>query len=1265
MPARDTSSCSGIQRQWRDNRPTIAVTIAIQRCGSLEAAREVQWIVNRGFPRYYGTIQVPPAVPGAIQGYGSPFLGWPAGQYQLIDFRRGVYFVQVAAFLASSRDGSVSTLARSAAMQQWRVLSGPPGTGAESFPAQVTDGLPEATVVIVTIAMAIRSLVGFARGRHRQPAAARRRWEPDQHREEEPDPPRVLPEDVTGRASRASAQGGLAAALWVPAAACAAGAFGLPFSRTAAIVLAVTAVAAAGGAVALAVRAAGGLRRLRARRASPAVTLWCLAALALYATGALTLTAAFGMGGSPLAVRHGRLDPTIVMNGALGRLAATLPLQLAVADCFAIAALAVAAGYLCARQACLRMAATGHQRHQSSLAKIVYLPGPGNERLTIRTGTAGRRPLASKLTFGFSERFGDLAARLLAPEGPIRVAGVVPPGWPDGGLIVIDAAPPAGHPGPPELADQRMHEHLDRVLLLLPPLKEDEIYARWQAFRERNLPYVRLPAIGVNTGRLLVLRHRAPDEWTAWHARRRSDAAYAAALSDASQSGAGLAPQPGTHAAMPQATSPAPMPQAVPPAPVPQAVPSTAVPQAAAPIPMPGPAREEPAPTTPAQGGREAPPPNAAEDSEAGGPLPGRWSRRRIPAGWLAAAGAVLLVAVNAVSVPVTELNPGPVTAAVSQALLPAGALGAAFTPAQRIGPPTVPLAAVSRNGVRCTQRSRAWAASGNRVRIQVELTGCSPPGIIKDVRARIGQIAGRARTKAASGIPYAVEIAGKARIGGTVYQVRRVVFRSEEILVDAQLLTRSPPASADVRTFLRAVRQQEADLPGAPEPGLSLAGIPAHVQVAVNLYAEAIVLAVFVLVLVNWLARRRMSIKITGPSPRSGDRVIATDVRGQARRLARLARGRFAVQAAGLYVAALSISFPRYRLILACAGAAIFAAATAVRPQGAVRPLRERSKSGVLTGRRTFQAVSLVVVSLVSVCLVLVMPLFGFLLWSLRRSDIVAAYGRIDPGLLGPSVARVIGSVPLPVLSADCFVIAVAAAVTVPVSYLAARRIAALTADEVSRGGTGEPKLVLYLRNFADDDIPMPTSRLSRNSVIERIAVYRSERFEEVLVRHLSGVAPVIAVDPPGIRKRPIGAARVTISGTNWRSQVEPLIAKAELIVVGAAPQAKTEGLGWELAEIARAEALPKTLFVLPPLLPSTVHDRWDRFVRMATPFELPPDLTPWIHHHLVLAQAGPGRWRTWHSRRRTEWDYAAALRQAVRSLGLGIGDRAGSGHT
>lgn len=69
-------------------------------------------------------------------------------------------------------------------------------------------------------------------------------------------------------------------------------------------------------------------------------------------------------------------------------------------------------------------------------------------------------------------------------------------------------------------------------------------------------------------------------------------------------------------------------------------------------------------------------------------------------------------------------------------------------------------------------------------------------------------------------------------------------------------------------------------------------------------------------------------------------------------------------------------------------------------------------------------------------------------------------------------------------------------------------------------------------------------------------------------------------------------------------------------------------------------------------------VRERWAVFGTMAPGFDLPPELMAGADHHLVLVNPGAGgppgtaRWQTWHSRRRTEWAYAVALRAASRAL-------------
>src|SRR5262249_42685048 len=67
----------------------------------------------------------------------------------------------------------------------------------------------------------------------------------------------------------------------------------------------------------------------------------------------------------------------------------------------------------------------------------------------------------------------------------------------------------------------------------------------------------------------------------------------------------------------------------------------------------------------------------------------------------------------------------------------------------------------------------------------------------------------------------------------------------------------------------------------------------------------------------------------------------------------------------------------------------------------------------------------------------------------------------------------------------------------------------------------------VLYLRSSGDDRLRLRTATLGRPSLVERFTFRRFDRFEAVLVRHLSRYGPVIAVNPPGARLAPLGAAR------------------------------------------------------------------------------------------------------------------------------------------
>ena len=99
------------------------------------------------------------------------------------------------------------------------------------------------------------------------------------------------------------------------------------------------------------------------------------------------------------------------------------------------------------------------------------------------------------------------------------------------------------------------------------------------------------------------------------------------------------------------------------------------------------------------------------------------------------------------------------------------------------------------------------------------------------------------------------------------------------------------------------------------------------------------------------------------------------------------------------------------------------------------------------------------------------------------------------------------------------------------------------------------------------------------------------------MLVRHLSRYGPVIAVNPPGTRLAPLGAARETIDSADWQSAVAGWMAHSALIVFLAPPSRVTQGLQWELRTVAEHGQWDKALVVVPPVPAEQLQARWRAF--------------------------------------------------------------------
>ena len=102
----------------------------------------------------------------------------------------------------------------------------------------------------------------------------------------------------------------------------------------------------------------------------------------------------------------------------------------------------------------------------------------------------------------------------------------------------------------------------------------------------------------------------------------------------------------------------------------------------------------------------------------------------------------------------------------------------------------------------------------------------------------------------------------------------------------------------------------------------------------------------------------------------------------------------------------------------------------------------------------------------------------------------------------------------------------------------------------------------VLFLRSFGDDRLRLRTAALGRPSLLGRLSPNRFDSFEEVLTRHLGRYGPVVAINPPGTRLAPLGAARATIPHDQWQAQVHAWMDAARLVVIGSPPSEPTPGL-------------------------------------------------------------------------------------------------------
>ena len=369
-----------------------------------------------------------------------------------------------------------------------------------------------------------------------------------------------------------------------------------------------------------------------------------------------------------------------------------------------------------------------------------------------------------------------------------------------------------------------------------------------------------------------------------------------------------------------------------------------------------------------------------------------------------------------------------------------------------------------------------------------------------------------------------------------------------------------------------------------------------------------------------------------------------AVDVSAAARRSRRIAVGRMAVQLAGLGLVAYAADVFQLRFwyaYLAAGLAVVWAGGTFIRPGGTDRG---RNRAG---SHRMLVTVMLIAASAMIVFGLAALVSFG-------------VYQTQPPGAAVQNLSGH-GTTTVQNLATGLEGTGLGLLVLGAVILWVARRLRSADARRLMLRDPRPP--VLYLRSFGDDKLRLRTATFGRPSLIERFTPSKFDRFEEVLVRHLSRYGPVIAVNPPGTRLAPLGAARETIEPADWHAAVAHWMAHAALIVFLAPPSRVSQGLHWELRTVAEHGQLDKALVVVPPVSAEKLQARWRAFGAACAgpwPFTVARALAD--PRALVLAFRH-GRWDLATADRRTEWSYAAALDQALGDPRRMAGSVAGAG--
>jgi hypothetical protein len=216
-------------------------------------------------------------------------------------------------------------------------------------------------------------------------------------------------------------------------------------------------------------------------------------------------------------------------------------------------------------------------------------------------------------------------------------------------------------------------------------------------------------------------------------------------------------------------------------------------------------------------------------------------------------------------------------------------------------------------------------------------------------------------------------------------------------------------------------------------------------------------------------------------------------------------------------------------------------------------------------------------------------------------------------------------------------------------------RRFALADAAVAQQSDHRDP--VLYLRNFSDDILKMPSSALGRTSLSERLSLVRLQPFEEILARHLRSVGPVIALAHPSTRLPRIGTAKVIRTNETWEDQIKEWSYRSSMAIVAVTPPEVSRGLRTEIELLAGEAANLPVLLVISPYKARDVAIRWQRFASEAIRLPRFAGLAYFLEHnsgaHFMAYKPGFG-WMAWGARTRSEYTYAVSFAEAAKMAGF-----------